>query len=91
MSIAEGCPNKSTEVAYQRVDNETVIVSPRQRVVNVLNEVGSRIWQLSDGSRKIEDIAEIIGEEFAVGKAEALADISEFVNELVDKSLMTLR
>lgn len=91
MNITNLCPDKSPEVAHQMVDNEAVLVIPGKRAVNVLNEVGARIWQLSDSKRKTEDIAEVISREFEVTKKEALADILEFINDLVDKKMLILK
>lgn len=91
MNITNLRPDKSPDVAHQMIDNEAILVIPSKRAVNVLNEVGARIWQLSDGKRKTEDIAEVISKEFEVTKKEALQDTLEFVNELADKKMLILR
>lgn len=68
---------------------DAVIISPAENVVRMLNPTGSRVWQLADGTRTVDEIAAILAQEFAVTTAEALASTEEFVATLVAKDLLT--
>ena len=47
MAIEEKIPTKSSQTASRIIDGEAVIVLLKKSKVHVLNEVGSRIWELS--------------------------------------------
>ena len=88
MTIEEKIPIKSPETAHQIIDGEAVIITPGQMMVHVLNAVGSRIWDLADGRKKIGDIAKILTEEFDVSYETALNDTTEFTGDLAEKEIM---
>jgi hypothetical protein len=88
MKVEEKIPIKSPDTAHQIVDGEAVIITPGQMMVHVLNPVGSRIWDLSDGERKLGDIARVITHEFDVSYQTALKDTVEFTGDLAEKQIM---
>ena len=81
-------PVKSPATASQIIDDEAVIIVPSQQMVNVLNPVGCRIWDLADGTRSIGEIAETIIQEFDVPYETALKDAVEFTRDLAEKKMM---
>ena len=91
MAIEDKIPCKSPQTASRIVDGEAVIVLLKKSRVHVLNEVGSRIWELSNGKRSIKKIADTIFKEFKVTKKKALKDTIEFVKSLTKKKMLTLK
>jgi hypothetical protein len=83
-------PIPHPQVAARVVDGAAVIVLADAGQVNVLNPLGSRIWELIDGTRNIQAIAETICEEYEVSLHQALADVEEFVEKLVDANALVL-
>jgi hypothetical protein len=81
-------PIKSPATAYQIFDGEAVVIVPSEQMVNVLNPVGSRIWDLTDGKRSVAEIAEILTQEFEVSYETALKDAIEFTGDLAEKKMM---
>ena len=81
-------PIKSPSTASQIIDDEAVIIVPSEQMVNVLNPVGSRIWDLADGRKSIAEIAEILRHEFDVSYETALKDAIEFTGDLAEKNVM---
>ncbi len=81
-------PIKSPSTASQIIDGEAVIIVPSEQMVNVLNSVGCRIWDLADGRRSIGKIVEILTQEFDVSYQTALKDAVEFTSDLVAKKMM---
>jgi hypothetical protein len=90
MKLAEKYPVLHPQVAARIIDGEAVIVLPESGQVNVLNEVGSRIWELIDGTRSVGEITEIIVAEYDVTAEQAERDISDFIQELVDNKMLVL-
>lgn len=68
---------------------EAVIVLPEKGQVKVLNEVGSRIWSLVDGKRRISDIIGIIVKEYQVDEDIAEKDAITFFEDLFKKGIIT--
>jgi len=81
-------PIRSPSTAHQIFDGEAVIIVPSEQMVNVLNPVGSRIWDLADGKKSIRQIAEILVDEFEVSYETALKDAIEFTGDLAEKKMM---
>ena len=81
-------PSKSPSAAYQIIEGEAVIINSSEQMVNVLNPVGSRIWDLADGRKTIAEIAELLAQEFDVSYETALKDAIEFTGDLADKKMM---
>lgn len=56
--------------------------------IQVLNQVGSRIFELADGSRSISEIAQVIATEYQVDETEAQQDTLTFLRQLVAQNVM---
>jgi pyrroloquinoline quinone biosynthesis protein D len=67
---------------------EAVILRPAENAVVMLDEVGSRIWQLADGTRTVADIAAELTREYAVEAEEARSSVERFVEDLVERELL---
>jgi len=72
------------------VNNEAVLVLTKQNRVEVLNEVGARIWSLVDGRHSVGAIAAQICIEYQVEQTEAERDTLELVASLVDRGAFVL-
>jgi hypothetical protein len=84
---ASPCPTAG--VIGQVVHNEAVLVLPERGEIKVLNEVGARIWSLTDGNRTVREIATIIGHEYDVALAQVEADTLAFLQELSERQLIS--
>jgi len=82
---------KSPKTAWQVIEGEAVILSMDTKVLRGLNPVGSRIWELIDGQRSLEEITGVIVQEFEVAPGVAVQDVQAFVQELLDRGLVTRR
>lgn len=72
------------------IDDEAVLVLPEQGKIEVLNEVGARIWSLADGTRTVREIAAAICAEYDVDPAQAGVDTLAFVMGLVERGIVAL-
>jgi hypothetical protein len=78
------------DAAGRIYDDQAIIVLPLQGNALILNGVGSRIWELSDGRRTSRDILESLCAECDVSSEEASRDIQEFLRLLESKGVITL-
>ena len=79
------------QVAARVVDGSAVIVLADAGEVNVLNPVGSRVWELADGTRTGQAIIERIVAEYDVTAEQAAQDAQSFLQTLLDANAITLQ
>ncbi len=58
--------------------------------INVLNEVGARIFELADGTHTINEIVQIISDEYDAPAQQIEGDVLEFVHKLVKQQILIL-
>jgi Coenzyme PQQ synthesis protein D (PqqD) len=80
---------RNPATAWRVIEGEAVILSLDTKVFRGLNAVGSRVWELIDGRRSLDDIVAQITGEFEVASDVAARDVATFVAELIDKRLVT--
>lgn len=85
--------SKSNDLVTRTIAGETIIVPVRAHVVNLesiysTDEVGSLIWQLIDGRRAVEQIAEAVCESYEVDQEKATTDVREFLAGLEEAGLI---
>ena len=77
-------PTQSEDIAFTVMDEEVVIIDPRESHLYWLNPVASRIWTLADGSRCVAAIADVLTDEFDVTPETALRDTQDMVQRFAD-------
>ena len=82
-------PVHSATVAARVYGNDTVIISPDEGVVRMLNPTATRIWQLVDGSRSTQDIAAVLTCEFDIDYSQARQSVERLIDEFSEKRLIT--
>ncbi|HEU4402552.1 MAG TPA: PqqD family protein [Candidatus Polarisedimenticolia bacterium] len=79
---------KNPNAAYRIYDGQATVVLPDQAEVDVLNEVGSKVWDQIDGKRTLRQILDSVLEEFDTTPDQARRDILEFVAELREHQMV---
>jgi hypothetical protein len=79
------------QVATRVVDGEALIVLADSGQVNVLNPVGTRMWELMDGTHDVQQIVDAICAEFDVTADVAKRDLEEFLQQLIDAKAILLQ
>lgn len=82
-------PIHHPRTAARVFSGEAVVITPAENRVRMLNPVGSRVWELADGTRTLDEIAVALTAEFEVDLAEARTSVAAFVEELLGKGLLT--
>lgn len=89
-NIQEKYPKPHPQTAGRVIDGEAVLILSDSSEVNVLNLVGSRIFELSDGTHTIAEITETIASEYDVSVEQAEADIRTFLQQMINRQVMVL-
>jgi pyrroloquinoline quinone biosynthesis protein D len=84
----EMLPRQAARVVTQQAAGKWVVLNLKTGHYYALDEVAGRIWQLCDGSRSVQQIAEVVGEEFDAEGQDVEADVAAFVSEFVGESLL---
>ena len=81
-------PIRNSGTASRMFNGEVVILDHKKNMV-MLNPVGSRVWELADGTHTTEQIAAILAAEFEVEHKEAENSVTGFITQLQDKGLLS--
>ena len=78
---------RNENFVFRKIEDETILVPIKNNVSDMgciykLNEVGAFVWEQLDGSKTLNDIAQLIIEKFEVSLAEAQTDIDAFTGQL---------
>ena len=82
-------PERTPDLLSTMTEDGTVIVSPDDGRLSVLNEVGAFIWEMIDGQRSIEAIVQGVVDTFDVSSAQARQDVQTFMAALTERQLVT--
>lgn len=83
-------PTPHPQTAGRVIDGEAILLLADTNEIQVLNEVGSRIFALADGQHSLAEIASALTDEYEVDLDQALDDVGAFVQQLVDERVVVL-
>ncbi|GEM_PF-2881931 len=79
-------PQKTRDLAWRIIDDETILLSFRGKrvrdVVYTLNSTATYIWKLIDGKHSPEDIAGRIVDKYGISPRVALAKLRALMKDL---------
>ena len=81
-------PAHHPRTASRVFSGEAVIISPADNVIRMLNPTGSRIWELADGTRTVDEIVNVLVDEYDVDAARAQQTTLDLLGELDEKGLI---
>jgi hypothetical protein len=69
---------------------EAVLVLPSRGKINVLNELGARIWTLADGKHTVKEIAAAICLAYEIDQSTAEQDTLQFLELLLERGVIRI-
>lgn len=81
-------PRRCDRILAQSTAGTTVLLSVDGGQYYSLDEVGSRIWELSDGARTLGEIVAILTQEYGTEPARVEADALELLAEMAHENLV---
>jgi hypothetical protein len=81
-------PRRRPGVLVGQAEGQTVLLRPDDGSYYALKDVGSRIWELCDGERSIDQIADAISAEFDAPLEMIRADVRDLLTELRGEHLL---
>ena len=81
-------PRQNPDIAYQKVGEESILLSLTSGAHYTLNDTGTMFWELVDGQRTIADCAAEIASEYDVEPEVVEADLLELAAEFKSERLI---
>ena len=75
-------PRRNPTAGFRIFEGQATIVMPDGSFIHVMNDSGSRIWELLDGQRTEAEIVDRLVEEFETDRESAERDVREFIDTL---------
>lgn len=82
-------PRRRENVLTQKTSDGLVLLDPDGGEYFSLNEVGSRVWELCDGTRTVGEVVGVLAEEFEAPSETIRDDVLELLEELAAARLVT--
>ena len=82
---------KRADVPWRNIDGNVIVVRPKEGITYPLNNVATRIWLLSDGTRSVNEIIKTLAEEFEGDAGVIQEEAIQFLKELETASLVTYK
>jgi len=89
MTEAKNTWQVDPQVRFRRVFDEAVVIHQEKAEALVLNEVGASFLELCDGKRSVQQIIDLMAEQYDIGLDVLAKDIQAFVLELSENGLIT--
>ncbi len=81
----------SDQIIDRVVDSEALLIHLSSGDYFSLDSVGTCIWESIDGSKTIQDLVDLVLEEYNVDSEQAGADVLRLVKKLADEGLVVTR
>lgn len=78
-----------TDLVWRKMDDNTIVVSPKNGKVRVLNDVGTLIWEELAAGQSVSDIHQRIIAEYDITAEQAAQDLHNFLCDLQQRGLVT--
>ena len=91
LSLDTSITKDSDHIIDRVVDSEALLIHLSSGDYFSLDSVGTRIWDSIDGSRTVQDLVDLVLEEYDVERDQAVTDVTRLVEQLADEGLVLLR
>ena len=79
---------QNSDVAWRTLEGKSVLVNLDTQTTLLLNEVGSRVWEMFEEAHPVEDVVRHVIDGFDATDDTIRKDVEEFTAELLEKRLL---
>ena len=88
-------PRRGQATSFRVIDGQAVVMQAEGAQVHILNDVGTRVWNLLDGRRTAEEIidllkSQITPDEYEQVQADLAADVLEFLADIEGRGMIEM-
>lgn len=84
----EGKFIRNTNIAWQKVEDRIVVVTPLTKKVHIISGVGLDVWSLVEQPVSYTEVLKEISQDYEVDYTQMEKDIREFWEELIEKGII---
>ena len=88
MLAQQSRPQQKEKVLSQMASGSLVLLDVNGGNYYELNEVGARVWELCDGTRCVQEVVDVVRQEYSASPESVRADVLELLTDLKDESLL---
>ena len=81
---------RNSETIWRMLDDEIFIIDQAGEEIFAFNKTASYIWELAGENIAISEILKRICHRFDIDEKTALADITDLINEMLEKQIITI-
>lgn len=81
---------RSDDLVWRKIDEQILVLSPKDSQMYSFLGVGSRVWELLDQTSTLRDIVDALTDEYKVEEDQCHSDIIEFIKDLEKKDLVNI-
>ncbi len=81
-------PARNEDIVWRNLDGEAVLLNPNNGKYFGMNAVGCSFWEKMDGERTLDQIIDMLLEEYSVDRQTLEKDINELVSTLEEKQII---
>lgn len=75
---------------WRNISGQGVLVKIPDGSLHLLNEVGTRVWELIQEKRRVREIGQVLCDEFEVTGKRATEDVRDFIAKLLQEGLCSV-
>jgi hypothetical protein len=84
----EECPKRGEQVIAQKAANDLLLFNIEDGNYYSLNEIGSRIWELCDGTHNVSQLVAVLATEYDASQEVLKKDVTELLENLQSGKLI---
>ncbi len=88
MPAANTTWRRVSDLPFQTLEEDTVVLDPSRHEVHLLNGSATRVWELCTAPCSLEDLLAVMREEYDVPADELRAAMTALLDSLVEKRLL---
>jgi hypothetical protein len=81
-------PVRIERVLAQRSGETLILLNPHSGKYYTLDEIGTRVWEMCDGSRSVPDLVCAIHDEYDASPEDIHRDVMDLLDELARETLL---
>ncbi len=87
--LPDCCPKQKCAGVMERQEDDKLVLYRGHQLI-VLGSYAAEIWHLCDGKHTVNEMVELVINNYAVPREKAYKEISDFLNQLAGKGLVKL-
>jgi hypothetical protein len=84
----EECPKRGEQVIAQKAATDLLLFNIEDGNYYSLNEIGSRIWELCDGTHSVQQLVAVLAAEYDATHEDLEKDVAELLQNLQSGKLI---